>query len=267
MQLWKILIILGLFTVFSCNSNPNTSALSGASAPLSSFPSNTVSSNLRISMTDAPSRDLKSVFVNVAHVELFIKRGSSEARLIVAQNLGMVDLLTLRNGVLLPLQDVQLPVGVEVKSIRLVLKSDNNHGIKADNSRCEMQTPSGQQSGIKVHLAAPFVLENNYVYSMVMDFDAEKSVVIKGNGDCLLKPVLKLLQVTRTTTIVHPPPVGSGEEPVDPVTLVPEPIPVPIPEPITDGTDTNPGADFEIPIDVMDPPVMSEAQINQELAL
>lgn len=99
---------------------------------------------------------------------------------------------------------MQLPVGFEVKSIRLVLKSDNNHGIKADNSCCEMQTPSGQQSGIKIHLAAPFVIENNYVYSMVMDFDAEKTVVVKGNGDCLLKPVLRLLQVTRTATTAHP---------------------------------------------------------------
>ncbi|MGZ3748085.1 MAG: DUF4382 domain-containing protein, partial [Pseudobdellovibrionaceae bacterium] len=195
--------ITSVFSILACQNNPGgngnsllaTNSLN--SAYLSSYPLS--GNNLRLSIKDAPSKDLKNVFVNVDHAELFIKKGNTEGRLIVSQGLGLIDLMTLRNGVLLPMQDLNLPTGVEISAIRLVLNGDNNYSIKSDDSRCEMQTPSGQQSGIKIQLSQSFLLEEGQTYSMVMDFDAEKSVVIKGNGDCLLKPVLKLMQVTKTT--------------------------------------------------------------------
>ena len=206
MKLGKMLLATGLSSVMAC-SNSGSGGLATTSAglvpsggaPLGSFPPvseapGVMSNNIRISLTDAPSKDMKSVFVNVAHAELFVKNGSAgQGRLIVAQNLGLVDLMTLRNGVLLPMQDLNLPVGTEISGIRLVLNAENNHGVRTNGSRCEMKTPSGQQSGIKIHLAQPFTIGENFTYSMVMDFDAEKSVVVRGrNGGCLLKPVLKL---------------------------------------------------------------------------
>jgi hypothetical protein len=245
-KLWMTLTISTLVSMLACQGNQggiaNSRLISNSldSMYISSYPSN--NNNLRISLTDAPSKDLKSVFVNVDHAELFVKKGSSEGRLIVAQDLGLIDLMSLKNGVLLPVQDLSLPVGLEITAIRLVLKGDNNYSIKSDDSRCDMQTPSGQQSGIKIHLSQPFLLEQDQVYSMVMDFDAEKSVVIKGNGGCLLKPVLKLLSVTRSSN-------NSGDDP------------------ITDGTDSNTSTDpaaggnssgFEVaplPVDKNAPPV------------
>ena len=197
-----------------------------SSASLSSYPSSS-NSNFRVSLTDAPKKGLKSVNVNINHMELFIKKGPTEKRLIVGQNLRMVDLLTLQNGVLLPLEDIQMPDGIEISHIRLVLNNDNNHGIRIDGSRCEMKTPSGQQSGIKIILKDSIKIESNYRYSMVVDFDAEKSVVVRGNGSCLLKPVLKLASATKQ--------------------LIPPPTPTPSDDtsssnpdvPIVDGTDTN----------------------------
>lgn len=218
------LILVAMFaTYLTACGGPGTGTLGGMINYISSY-SETQPNNLRISLTDAPSRELKNVFVNVDHAELFIKKGSTEKRVLVAQGLGMVDLLTLRNGVLLPMHDLTIPEGVEITGIRLVLAAENNHSIKMDGSRCEMQTPSGQQSGIKIHLSQPFTIGAGYTYSMVMDFDAAKSVVIKGNGDCLLKPVLKMLTVTRHADV-----------PVDDVTTLP------FEEPVTDGTDTNTG--------------------------
>lgn len=221
MKLRKIILATGLSSVMAC-SNSGSSGLAStpsglvpaSGAPLRSFPE-AVSNNLRISLTDAPSKNLKSVFVNVDHAELFVRRGGGQGRLIVAQNLGMIDLMTLRNGVSLPMQDIALPIGTEINGIRLVLKTDNNHGVKTNESRCEMKTPSAQQSGIKIHLAQPFTIEENQTYSMIMDFDAEKSVVVRGNGGCLLKPVLKLLSVVKTA--------------------------IPIPDDNGDGTGENPG--------------------------
>jgi hypothetical protein len=183
------------------------------------------------------------------------------------------------------MQDLTLGAGTEITGIRLVLKGDNNHSIKSDDSRCEMQTPSGQQSGIKIHLAQPFTLENGSRYSMIMDFDAEKSVVLKGNGECLLKPVLKLLTVTRTPIPVDPPAdppadppsdPGSVSNPEDPGSGGGEEPPVDdhpiVLDPVTDGSDGNvddggtpaPGTDdggFEIPMDPTDEaPVITEEE-------
>ncbi len=281
-MLRTILFGSAIVGLIGCNQTPNqggsAAGLDQASSFLSSYPSN--SANLRMSLTDAPSRELDKVFVNINHAELFVKKGSQEGRIIVAQGLGLVDLMTLRNGVLLPMQDLNLATGVQITSIRLVLNGDNNHAIKKDGSRCEMKTPSAQQSGIKIKLASPFTLENNYVYSMVLDFDAEKSVVVRGNGGCLLKPVLKLLQVTRK--INEPAPVADNdstdeddnddgstapiEEPVtdgndinlDPVPVTdttPAPSPVPTPD-----SSTNDGSGFEpapSPVAPSEPPVIS----------
>lgn len=203
--------IVGSLAQLACNNSGSVGSQDMTSlSSTGSFPANQY--NLRVSLTDAPSKDLKKVFVNVDHAELFIKKGASQARIEVAKDLGLVDHLQLRNGILLPMQDLLLPTEVEITGIRLVLKANDNHSIKSDDSRCEMKTPSGQQSGIKIHLAEPFKLQSGYKYSMVMDFDAGKSVVVQGNGDCLLKPVLKLMQVQRTNTT----PIGEVVDPVTP---------------------------------------------------
>lgn len=236
MKLGTILTLTLLSTQVACKSGTSllggeTSGLPASEAspsmPVGSFP--VTANNLRISLTDAPSRELKSVFVNIDHAELFVQKGGARGRIIVSQGLGMVDLMTLRNGVLLPMQDLSLSSGLQITGIRLVLRGENNHAIKGDDSRCEMQTPSGQQSGIKIHLSQPFTLESGSVYSMVMDFDAAKSVVIKGNGGCLLKPVLKLLTVTKIPFDSNP--GGGGVDDNPEIT----------PDPVTDGTDTNTG--------------------------
>jgi hypothetical protein len=298
MKLRKIILATSLSSIMAC-SNSGSSGLAStpsglvpaSGAPLRSFPpvsnsAGVVSSNLRLSLTDAPSKDLKSVWVNVDHAELFVRRGGGQGRLVVAQNMGMVDLMTLRNGVSLPMQDMTLPVGTEISAIRLVLKPDNNHGVKNNGSRCDMKTPSAQQSGIKIHLAQPFTIEQGQTYSMIMDFDAEKSVVVRGRNGCLLKPVLKLLSVVKAPIPIPEDPSDDGggtvENPGDTGggtggntggdtgggTTDPGTIPDDSGTPITDGNDGNTGGGdggatdpntvpddgggFEIPVDPAD---------------
>lgn len=254
MKLRTILIITGLSTMLACKNTGTVTPTVSTPQMLSSFPES--GSNLRISLTDAPSDELKNVFVNVDHAELFVRGAAGDGRLVVAQNLGLIDLMTLRNGVLLPLQDLNLASGIEITGIRLVLKGDNNHAIKSDDSRCEMQTPSGQQSGIKINLAQTFTLENSSTYSMVLDFDAKNSVVILGTGECLLKPVLKLLQVAKTPLNSSTAGSSSGDNTSSDNVIAP----------VTDGTDSNGGSDptnggdFEIPLDPVDelPVITSE---------
>jgi hypothetical protein len=247
-KLGTILIAFVATYITACGQNgTGTSGMVSNSlnsgAHLSSYP-NDKTNNLRISLTDAPTK-LKNVFVNVDHAELFVNISGEEKRVLVASEMGLVDLLTLRHGVLLPMHDLSVPVGTQITGIRLVLKGENNHSIKLDDSRCEMQTPSGQQSGIKIHLSSPFTIGENASYSMVMDFDAAKSVVVKGNGDCLLKPVLKLLTVTKE------------------VTPTAEPEAEPVEQPVTEGENINTGAqpETEEPSGFEEPPVEEEAEL------
>jgi hypothetical protein len=231
--------------------------------------------SLKLSLTDAPKKNLTNVFVNVEQMELFVAKGGIERRLIVGRKIGMVDLLTLRNGVLLPIANLDLPEDIQISQIRLVLRGENNHAIKDDGSRCELKTPSGQQAGVKILLKNPVQISDGYTYSMIVDFDAEKSVVIRGNGTCLLKPVLKLLQVTREKTHVVPDP-SSTPAPTDPGPSSPELI--------TDGTDSNidesssPGFDFfdergelippeQLGFDIYDPSSYPEGITEDQLSM
>lgn len=217
-------------------------------------------SNFRLSLTDAPNDDLKSVFVNVKHAELRLNRGGDEARVIVAENLGLVDLLSLQNGVTLPMADLQIPELVTVTQIRLVLDDQGNHIIKSDGSRCDLKTPSAQKTGVKLLIHKGVTVEKGYSYSVVADFDAKKSVVLTGNGGCLLKPVIKLKSATRIE--LPPPPEDNGGGDVEPT---PTPVPTPIPssddssgeEPVVnddgasqedDGSGFDSGTDDSVPV-------------------
>ncbi len=207
----------------------------------------TAPNNFKVLLTDAPRDDLKEVNVNIKHVELVLERDGQEGRLLIAQNLGMLNLLTLRNGVTLPLAELSMPDGITVKQIRMVLESTDNHAIKSDDSRCELRTPSATKTGIKIILNQPVTFESESSYSMLIDFDALKSVNVLGNGDCLLKPVLKLPSFTK---------VDRGDVILDDPVDVPE-------EDLVDGDDGNTdGGDdsgFEEYEDYVDPiPVIGD---------
>lgn len=195
---------------------------------------------IKVSLTDAPNKNFKSIFVNIASMELLVSKGSTEKRLIVNQNIGLVDLLTLQNGILLPVAEFSIPEGVEIREIRLILNHENNHAIRENNSICSLQTPSGQQSGVKVKLDQPVVLEKHHEYSLVVDFDAKKSVVSKGNGGCLLKPVIKIPSIMKREVVLDDDSSGDDNSQNNPPTSSDDTSSGSDPGvPVTDGTDTN----------------------------
>ncbi len=155
--------------------------------------------NFRVNLTDKPKAEINEVHVNVKRIELMLAHKGKKARLKIGEGLGDVDLLTLRNGILLPVQDLDMPADIIVKGFRIILEDTGNYIVKGDESVCELKTPSAQQSGLKVNLKSPVTILEGASYSMTIDFDAEKSIVLTGNGGCLLKPVLKLPSFTVIT--------------------------------------------------------------------
>lgn len=107
-----------------------------------------------------------------------------------------VNLLELTNGSQVSLGSQELAAG-NYSQIRLVLGDDNT--VTVDGETSNLQTPSAQQSGLKLNIDAE--VEEDTRYSLLIDFDAARSIVQQGNGNYLLKPVLRAVNLAETGAI------------------------------------------------------------------
>lgn len=160
------------------------------------------SGTLRVALTDAPACGFEQVNVTVERVRIHgsgsageMDAGWHEIRLDPARR---IDLLALTNGVLEELGTTPLPAG-RYTQLRLVLRPNGggapaNSVVPAGGIEQPLDTPSGASSGIK--LIHPFTVEPGQLVDLVLDFDACRSVVVRGNGTYGLKPVIAVLPRT-----------------------------------------------------------------------
>lgn len=145
-------------------------------------------SRLSIYLTDAPaSYDA----VNIEILRMEIKATSDEGEngwQELPLNAGIYNLLEFRNGMDTLLSSIELPAG-RISQLRLVLGVNNTIVINGVTEPLPLETPSAQQSGLKFNIHADLVEGVNY--KMWIDFDAARSIVVNGNGDHILKPVIR----------------------------------------------------------------------------
>jgi hypothetical protein len=165
----------------------------GGSASSSSGP--TPTGMLQMSVTDAPAC-YDHVIVNVAKLRVHMsddtKTGDAdpEWRDIVPANAPVqVDLVNLTNGQLKDLGNATVPAGT-YRQVRLVLASTGNTVTPVGGTAQPLNTPSGQESGLKIK--ADFSVLADQTNDLLMDFDACKSIVLTGSGKYILKPVVRL---------------------------------------------------------------------------
>lgn len=105
----------------------------------------------------------------------------------------LVDLTDLVGGVNLVLSNEIIPAGT-LKQIRLVLGDGNNLKIEGETVGEEksfpLNTPSAEQSGLKLNLDAK--LDAGFSYTFILDWDVEKSIVKTGSDKFILKPVIRV---------------------------------------------------------------------------
>ncbi|GAA4423774.1 hypothetical protein GCM10023188_02950 [Pontibacter saemangeumensis] len=164
--------------------------LIGFSACDSETDEGTGTAKMEVRLTDAPG-DYEEVNVEIESVQVHKEDGDSEDGWITLDEIhpGVYNLLDFANGRDTLLASANLPVG-HISQIRLVLGDDNTLKLK-DGSVVDLQTPSGQTSGVKLQIDAH--LESDVTYMVLLDFDAAKSVVAKGNGGYNLKPVVRTI--------------------------------------------------------------------------
>jgi hypothetical protein len=163
---------------------------------------------LRVALTDAPACGFEAVNVTVARVRVHQSSTANDGDggwydVPVVNGPRKIDLLTLTNGVLLDLGQTTLPAG-KYEQIRLVLASNKstpkaNTVTPKEGEETEMDTPSAAQSGLK--LINGFTVAPNTMTDIVLDFDACKSVVKRGNGSYGLKPVITMIPRTLTAIV------------------------------------------------------------------
>ena len=155
------------------------------------------------SLTDAPTCGYDAVNLTIAKVRVHQSASAVDAddgwSEVVLNPAKRVDLLTLTNGVLEDLGQTALPAG-KYTQLRLVLADNDtahplaNSVIPTGAAETALTTPSGQQSGIKLNVDLD--VESGKVADFVLDFDACKSVVKRGNsGQYNLKPVISVTPV------------------------------------------------------------------------
>lgn len=173
MKMKKMKIILSFIALgiimTSCNNNDETA---------SNYP-------YAVRMTDAPG-PYQEVNVDLIGVEV---TGNGGETVMLNVKKGIYNLLDLTNGksTLIATDTLQIS---KVAQIRLILGTNNT--VVVDNVSYPLSTPSAEQSGLKLQVHQ--TLEQGILYSVLLDFDANKSVVNTGNGTYKLKPVVRTIE-------------------------------------------------------------------------
>lgn len=167
-------ILLG-FLLNSCNNDNST-----ASYPYA------------VRMTDAPG-PYQEVNVDILGVEV-----TGDAGQTVSLNVrkGIYNLLDFSNGVSTLIATDSLEIS-KVEQIRLILGTENT--VKINNVSYPLSTPSADQTGLKLQVHQ--TLQQGILYSVLLDFDANKSIVSTGNGAYKLKPVIRTIEAAISGSI------------------------------------------------------------------
>ncbi len=141
---------------------------------------------VQIRMTDAPG-NFDKINLNVKEIVLI----SDSKEYVLTSSIPSFNILDFRIGTANPdilVATGEMPSG-EITEVRLVLNDGNT--IVENGVVKTLKTPSAQSSGYKVKLTSNPTLVPGVTYSLVLDFDAAKSIVSLGNGSYLLKPVVR----------------------------------------------------------------------------
>jgi hypothetical protein len=158
-----------VFAGFGCTeSNPSTEE--GAAS-------------LKFYLTDAPG-EYQQVNIDIQSVRVIMNDSLME----VPSTPGIYNLLDFTNGKDTLIADGEYGEGF-VSQIRLVL-GDNNT-VMVDSVIHDLKTPSAQTSGLKLNVQQE--ITPGAAYAFTIDFDAQLSIVEKGNGGFNLKPVIRVI--------------------------------------------------------------------------
>ncbi|MEQ8623867.1 MAG: DUF4382 domain-containing protein [Vicingaceae bacterium] len=144
--------------------------------------SNPAKSKVEVRLTDSPA-NYSEINVDIREVQV-----QNNGWINLTTQTGIYNLLDFRNGIDTLIASDSIPSG-RINQVRLILGDSNS--IVVDGVEYPLTIPSGSQSGLKLLVNDDLI--PNITYSLLLDFDAAKSIVKTGNGEYKLKPVIKVI--------------------------------------------------------------------------
>ena len=177
---------------------------------------------LTIKITDAPVDSATAVWVQFSGITIKPKDGSAfDIIFDTPLNINLLSLQAGKTEVLL--ENVRVPVGaynwirLHVNAVRDFVMDSY---IVIDGGEHELEIPSGAQSGLQI--INNIDVGSNADVNLLIDFDLRQSIVVLGNGNYVLSPVLRMADLDKTgnlTGIIDPAMLVSGDcSDADPLT-------------------------------------------------
>jgi hypothetical protein len=141
---------------------------------------------LEVRLTDDPA-DYDAVYIDIRDVQINISDNDDNGwQSLDNVHPGIYNLFDLVNDKDTLLATADIPSG-RIQQMRLILGPENS--IVVDGVEHELKTPSAQQSGLKLNIHQDVAA--GVLYTILLDFDASKSIVETGNKKYILKPVIR----------------------------------------------------------------------------
>lgn len=190
-MLKKFLVLLLITALFACDNLGENNENQG-------------SSNLTVGITDAPIDSADEVNVTFTKIEIAKGEDDDAEWITYFEGSQSINLLDFQNGAIFNFPQVELELG-EYGQIRLFLSAeDGDNTIVIDEETHNLEYNAGvANTGLK--LVGGFSLVNGVDTTLTIDFDARKSIVVKGgqnNPSYNLKPTIKLIQEDLTGNII-----------------------------------------------------------------
>lgn len=145
--------------------------------------------NIIIRLTDAPGK-YQQVNVDIQKISVHLVPNSGSASWIdLPTKSGVYDLIKLQNGIDTTIVNTSQLAAGKITQMRLILGTNNT--VMADSAMHSLTVPSGSETGIK--LIGKLVVDPNQTLNVLLDFDANESVIETGSNTFQLKPTIKTL--------------------------------------------------------------------------
>ncbi len=175
-KLIYLIPVLLLFLYAGCSKDNSTNPVNGQG-------------QLKISMVDSPAQyDEVNIVVN--RVEVHMADSSEGSWMVINPVPHTYDLLQLTNGASVVLGDTFLTAG-HYTQIRLILGEGSN--VVVNGVTFPLTIPSGMQTGVKLN--HEFDIEPDNLYELLLDFNADRSIHVTGNGQYMMNPVIRVMPV------------------------------------------------------------------------
>lgn len=166
------LVITSMMLFTSCKKNNN----------------NDGNARLQVFLTDDPG-DYEAVYIDVKDVQINVSGDTTNGwQSLSGVNAAAYDLLKLVNDDDTLLADANIPSG-RLHQLRLILGTENYVKIQGTTELIKLETPSAQQSGLKLNIQQD--IQDGILYTITLDFDVAKSIVKTGNNKYILKPTIR----------------------------------------------------------------------------